>query len=605
MMWACERIGTEYARSLVLLTLQFHPKSEVRHAALHAISLHRDQNARNQLLSYLPPNTPMFLTFPGPTLNAAHMNEHDVSIGERRIAAEALGRIGDKSVIPDLLKAAGEAEDRFLEHSITYALIELDDIAATEKGISSENSRTRRAALIALDQMPGGGLKSNQVIPLLASANEVDLDTANWLLKRHPEWGNDVAGFFTEQLGKLPKDAGKVSESQLARLESQLATFTGTDTIRQLLAATAADDQQPLAARKLALRVMAKSKVSELPPLWADTLTELLVCDCPVVVDAVAVARSLPATKEPHAQLMAHLREIGGCEMLEMATRLDALAAIATGLPDMNDYEWEMIVQSLDSSHSVALRSAAADILSKATLTEPNLLALCDVIKTLGPLELDRVLGAFAQSTSTPAAVKLLAILKEASSLTSLRVDSLRQRLSKYDPAVIKQIDSVEALLNVDAAAQRERIEELLKHIKTGDVRRGQVVFNSAKAACLACHKFGYGGGLTGPDLTTIGKIRQERDLLESILYPSLSFVRSYEPVVISTVDGKVINGLIRNETADELLLATGPNKEERVPKADIDEMKPSTVSIMPAGLDKQLSQQDLLDLVAFLKSAK
>ena len=130
-------------------------------------------------------------------------------------------------------------------------------------------------------------------------------------------------------------------------------------------------------------------------------------------------------------------------------------------------------------------------------------------------------------------------------------------------------------------------------------------MFNSTKAACLVCHKFGYGGGMTGPDLTRIGGIRQERDPLESILYPSLSFVRSYEPVIIYTLDGKVVNGLIRNETADEIILATGPNKEERVRKADIDETRPSTVSIMPTGLDKQLSQQDLLDLVAFLKNAK
>jgi putative heme-binding domain-containing protein len=226
-------------------------------------------------------------------------------------------------------------------------------------------------------------------------------------------------------------------------------------------------------------------------------------------------------------------------------------------------------------------------------------------VKSVGPLELDRVLGAFAQSTSEAAGLQLLAALEQATALPSLRIDSLRQRLERYSPEVQQKINRVESLVNVDASTQRARIEELLAQSKTGDVRRGQAVFNNTKSACIVCHKFGYVGGNTGPDLTRIGKIRQERDLLESILYPSLSFVRSYEPVVISTVDGKVVNGLIRNETADEITLATGPNKEERVKRADIDEIRPSTVSIMPAGLDKQLSAQDLIDLVAFLKNAQ
>jgi putative heme-binding domain-containing protein len=110
---------------------------------------------------------------------------------------------------------------------------------------------------------------------------------------------------------------------------------------------------------------------------------------------------------------------------------------------------------------------------------------------------------------------------------------------------------------------------------------------------------------MAGPDLTRIGRIRNERDLLESILYPSLSFVRSYEPVIVTTTDGRAINGLIKSETAAEVLLATGPNQEVRLRPDEIDERQNSKVSIMPAGLEKQLSLQDLLDLVAFLKNAK
>src|SRR5207237_9423065 len=109
--------------------------------------------------------------------------------------------------------------------------------------------------------------------------------------------------------------------------------------------------------------------------------------------------------------------------------------------------------------------------------------------------------------------------------------------------------------LDADKAAQKPRLEQLLTALQSGDVRRGQAVFQSPKAACSSCHAIGYLGGSVGPDLTHIGKIRSDRDLLESIVFPSASFVRSYEPVVLATKDGKFINGLIRRESAEEMVL--------------------------------------------------
>ena len=148
-------------------------------------------------------------------------------------------------------------------------------------------------------------------------------------------------------------------------------------------------------------------------------------------------------------------------------------------------------------------------------------------------------------------------------------------------------------------------MEKLLASLKDGDIRRGQAVFNSQKAACSACHAIGYLGGNVGPDLTKIGGIRSERDLLESIVFPSASIVRSYEPVLVATKDGKFHNGLIRKDTPEEIVLATGPNQEERIARKDIEDIQPSNISVMPAGLDQQLSARDLADLVAFLKACK
>ena len=141
--------------------------------------------------------------------------------------------------------------------------------------------------------------------------------------------------------------------------------------------------------------------------------------------------------------------------------------------------------------------------------------------------------------------------------------------------------------------------------LKDGEVRRGQLVFNNPKAACVSCHSIGYIGGKVGPDLTHIGKIRSERDLLESIVFPSASFVRSYEPVQVFTKRGKQLNGVLRKDAPDEVVLAPNATEEARIPRNDIEEIRPGTVSIMPAGLDQQLTPRDLADLVAFLKACQ
>ena len=79
--------------------------------------------------------------------------------------------------------------------------------------------------------------------------------------------------------------------------------------------------------------------------------------------------------------------------------------------------------------------------------------------------------------------------------------------------------------------------------------------------------------------------------------------MRSYEPVLIVTHAGKQFSGLIRRETPDEIILATGAKEEARVLRADIEEIRPGSVSVMPAGLETQFTREQLLDLIAFLKS--
>jgi putative membrane-bound dehydrogenase-like protein len=580
--WAATRIDSPAAREAVAEALRGGEET-VRQAALHSIGLRRDDRAGPLLVLFL---SPVYI----PKWSAQN----------RRAAAEALSRIGDKSDVPILLSALAEQNDRVLDHSLTYALIAIGDREGTAAGLKDGSPRVRRAALIALDQMEGGKLSPGAVAAELTSPDGALKETASWVARRHPEWGQALAGYLRDRLAVKEQSAGNRDE-----LTNELARFARTPAVQELLAEQLRGGSIPPERTILALHAMARSGLKEAPVAWVAALEQVLVGrDVELIREAVATARAVPV-KGGADKLAAALLRVGDDDKLPQPVRLGALAAVPGGLPSVKSATFDWLLTRLDREQPVADRGFTADVLAKAKLTSGQLVALTAAFKTIAPTDADRLLEAFAQSSDDHVGEVLLAALKRSPARSSLRPEFIRPRLAKFGPGVQKEAESLYALLNANLAAQRARLDELLAGLKDGEVRRGQAVFNSPKAACISCHAVGYLGGTIGPDLTHVGKIRSERDLLESIVFPSASFVRSYEPVEITTKKGKVYNGVVRRETPDEVVLAINATEEVRVARQDIDEVQPGKVSIMPAGLDQQLTRQELADLVAFLKACK
>ncbi len=150
-----------------------------------------------------------------------------------------------------------------------------------------------------------------------------------------------------------------------------------------------------------------------------------------------------------------------------------------------------------------------------------------------------------------------------------------------------------------------QRLESLRSQLATGDAKRGQAVFMSEKSKCSSCHRVGEQGKRVGPDLTTIGANRTAGDLLESMVFPSASIVRDYESYKVLTVDGRALTGLLVSESADAIEIQQASGEKVLLRQSDIEQISPSTVSIMPAGLDETLSETELLDVVKYLQSLK
>src|SRR5690606_13812353 len=160
----------------------------------------------------------------------------------------------------------------------------------------------------------------------------------------------------------------------------------------------------------------------------------------------------------------------------------------------------------------------------------------------------------------------------------------------------------VEQLVNKLHGKKSDRLEYLQSleaEISKGDLEQGRKLF-FGKAICSTCHTLGNEGISFGPDLTSIQRDRSAHDILEAIVYPSVSFVREYESYRIVTKD-REYQGIIQQQMPDAIILGTAPQTSVRIPKEDIVSMNITDVSKMPQGLDQLLTKQEMADLLAFI----
>ena len=570
--WALTRIETEAARSAVRLALA-DEHAGVRQAALHSVALHRDAKAVNEAVQLL----------------------RDPSDAVKRVAAEALGRISDSVAVAPLLEAAALTKGEVLTHSLVYALIEIADASRTRAGLKSASARTRRAAMIALDQMRPAALGPSVVLSRLDSQSEPVAQAAQWIASRHPEWGGQLAGYLGRRLAGLD---GSRSEELL----QQLSDFSGHEAIQALLARTVLGNA-PAAAKTAALAAMANAPVEEVPLDWADAIAYALSHEQTRDAGLQAVRR-LPRPKQALPSLDQAVLAVARDEDIDPSLRVRALDAGRESLEALEPPLFELARSQVLPDEPVAARAAAARVLATVPLDKAQLVGLAGLLPEIGPMELPRIVEAFGQSDDAEVGINLLDGLSQAAGLANLRADILQASVEGYPPDVRVALD---ALIEGGVAGleeQRSRLDGLLAALPQGDVVRGQGVFNSSETACLSCHAIGYQGGRIGPDLTRIGEIRERRDLLEAIVFPSASFVRSYEPIVAVT-EAESINGVPIEESETHLLLALNADEQVRIPRAEIEEVRPGTVSVMPSGLDEQLSTGQLADLLAFLEATQ
>ena len=139
-----------------------------------------------------------------------------------------------------------------------------------------------------------------------------------------------------------------------------------------------------------------------------------------------------------------------------------------------------------------------------------------------------------------------------------------------------------------------------------GDSSRGkQVFFETSGVSCKNCHRIEKEGKEIGPELTTIGKKLTRVQLLESILEPSKLIEPKYVTYLAETDDGRILTGLLLNKDDNEVVLKDAQDKVIRIPAKQIEQLVPQRQSLMPDLLLRDMTAQQVADLLAYLGSLK
>ncbi|WP_337175741.1 PVC-type heme-binding CxxCH protein [Paludisphaera sp.] len=191
-------------------------------------------------------------------------------------------------------------------------------------------------------------------------------------------------------------------------------------------------------------------------------------------------------------------------------------------------------------------------------------------------------------------------------------VEAKRLATAEIDPARLKQLrehptdairDRAAKLFGADAPRERSAVIAAFRSALDGegDRERGKAVHVKA---CATCHKAEGQGVEVGPDLATVAA-RTPEDLLLHILDPNREIAANYLNYNVETADGRVVSGIIASESAAALVLKRAEGVTEVVPRDEIEQVASTGISLMPEGLEKDLTPEEVRDLIAFVRSIR
>jgi putative heme-binding domain-containing protein len=176
----------------------------------------------------------------------------------------------------------------------------------------------------------------------------------------------------------------------------------------------------------------------------------------------------------------------------------------------------------------------------------------------------------------------------------------LFQRDEQNAALVQKHFGSVQGATTAQMLAQVESLKGVLS-VGTGNPYNGRKMY---LASCGKCHVLFGEGGRIGPDLTSY-KRDDVHTMLVNVVNPSAQIREGFENYVVVTNDGRTLTGLLADQDARIVVIRGSEGQSVVVPRSNIEEMSASPKSLMPEGVLKDFSEQQVRDLFAYLRSTQ
>ncbi|NNJ28047.1 PVC-type heme-binding CxxCH protein [Alienimonas chondri] len=312
---------------------------------------------------------------------------------------------------------------------------------------------------------------------------------------------------------------------------------------------------------------------------------------------AAAVLRGLdrgtgPALRREFAALEPNYRETLAAAFKQRVTRSESRAEDLFLLALLKE-TWPNLAEIAASDADPAVRVAAVRRLAR---TESE--AAAGLVARL-PAETPAVRAALIDLALTaPDRSAALLTLVEEQELTAAAVGpaATRRLLKSKDEALRERAEAALSGGSADRAEVLEHYQSVLKI--EGDVARGRAAFTRA---CATCHAVDGVGTAVGADISDTYN-RTPESLLTNILDPNKAVDVGGFAYTVLTADGRVLTGLLTSETAGSISLQSPGGETVTLPRTEVIELQSEGVSLMPVGLEEQLTPQQMADLLAFLK---
>ncbi|MBX3442342.1 MAG: c-type cytochrome [Planctomyces sp.] len=393
--------------------------------------------------------------------------------------------------------------------------------------------------------------------------------------------------------------AGQVEASDLRGVLDVIGEFGSPADLRTLLESAAEPSANPEYAADVERALLAAHRRRQaVPETPANALGFLIAAESPAIRGRAAelagrygVTTLLPVVLElaKYEDETISSGAIAGLEAYndeEAFAALEQLAETPTGWASATI---ALLAQRPDQATAAFLRRLGADDELAAG--------------SAGAAALTRVTQAFLQRKDGP---QQLAAALSGQSISADRAKAALRVVASSGQAQDELTAAIRAAAQLDDQPQKlteDQVRQLLADVSEhGDAARGEDVFRREELTCFKCHAIGDSGGIVGPNLVSLGASAQPDYILESLVEPNAKVKENYHTVIVATTDGEIITGIKVRETGQSLIVRDAEDRELSVPLDQIEEQSPGA-SIMPAGLVEKLTQQELVDLVAFLSS--